>query len=225
MKAICKTPVVGRTLWSISPDLLITELTEANEIQAFSRFVFNVYRSTYLEQYNWIPESTTQQLLEEEDLQYAPDSKFFACCTRNLEIIGTCRITKKNNYFTFPIETEFDINLEELINRLSLSVKEFWHFGRLAINKELLRKYSADSRSSIVLLKELLMTSFRIICRFESNLLIAETDSKVFRMLNQLGINVEMIGNPKNYMGSETLPTIVAASDLSHWSQLNKVTF
>ena len=221
METSC-TPAVEKPLWNIHKELIITEIKSIHDIKAFSRFVYNVYQKTYHQQYNWIPTCTAQSELEKEDLRYASDSRFFVCCTRTKEILGTCRITKKNDHLTFPIEDVFKININHLVKRLNLSIEEFWHLGRLSVDKDKLSMYSADPKSAAMIMKKLLMASFEVICRSTNNLLIAETDSKVFRMLNQIGINVEMIGLPRHYMGSITLPTIVLAKDLNLWACINK---
>ena len=187
-----------------------------SDIEKFTSFIYQVYAKEYKEKYNWNPESSCYDEMIAEDRKYAPYANHYICYDQQAGIIGACRITKKSGDTVFPIETSFHVKLDYLLKGGFFDIHEVWHFGRLAIDKQKIREYNLPV-SSREILSNLLFLSLSVVCRDKNNLLISEIDYNVFRLMNQLGINMEIVGMPKFYIGSNTFPAIVTAFDLSDW--------
>ena len=202
-------------------DPLIINRIDANHVGEFSKFVYHVYLHDYTEKNHWIPDESSLRDMIKEDRNYFKYSAYIICSTEEAGILGTFKVTKKNRFITFPIETEFGIKLEDLTNFEGLKVDDVWHFGRLAIDKEKIKKYDLKI-SSVEILQRLLITSIRLLCDSADNLIVTEIDYKVFRLMLKMGFNMEMVGQPKFYLGSVTCPAVATARDLLNWLECHE---
>ncbi len=202
-------------------DPLIIGRIDSDHVDEFSRFVYHVYLHDYTEKNHWVPDESSLLDMIREDRQYFKYSAYVICSTEETGILGTFKVTKKNKNITFPIETEFGIQIDDLTHFEGLKVDDVWHFGRLAIDKEKIKKYNLNV-SSMEILQRLLITSIRLLCDSVDNLIVTEIDYKVFRLLLKMGFNMEMIGRPKFYLGSITCPAIATAKDLMNWLECHE---
>lgn len=75
----------------------------------------------------------------------------------------------------------------------------YWHIGRFAID-------SFAGIPTITLFKQLMMYAIHPIVCDDNSYMIAETDSKLLKVMNALGIETIQLGNSVNYLASETIP-------------------
>ena len=212
-----------KVVFNIKEDQLLFKSSEIevwqigfNSLPAFVRCVFGVYSHVYLERYgSKLYENDYEKMLEEDKL-YFSDSVYIGIRLGRPEIIGTIKVSRKTDLL-FPIETDFNINIRDIIREKNMKVCDFWHSGRLAIDKELLHKI-APSLNSLTILNYLLVYGFGAIVQGNiENVMITEVDSLVYKMLRSRGVGIENVGKGKFYLGSMTYASISAARDLKRW--------
>lgn len=133
------------------------------------------------------------------------NSQFYLARTNQGKLIGSIRVFKWNRKDTLPIEQIFRINpLEKIGNNKNYS---YWHVGRLAIEQD-------AGFSTLTLFKELMALAIEPIVHDMHGYMIAETDCKLLRVMNMLGINTTVVGKPVNHLASMTVPVYSSRTDL-----------
>lgn len=141
--------------------------------------------------------------LEEEVL--TKSSHILVARDRDGILIGCVRITLWNGKDTLPIERLFGIDPSSL--PINYSCSPVFHIGRLAISKENGSKHSD-------LLKTFMAYVAKAVLSFPYGCLIAEVDKKLFRIFGLMGISAHQIGEPIEYLASETVPMYATSEDL-----------
>lgn len=137
-------------------------------------------------------------LVYQEEIQYRKNSRIFVVRNRANELIGSIRVLKWDRRVPLPIQEIFDIN--PLIAIHAERNCHYWHIGRFAIN-------SFAGISTLTLFKQLMIYAIRpIILDTSEGYMIAETDSKLLKVMNALGIETVQLGHSLNYLASETVP-------------------
>ncbi|MBR4846118.1 MAG: hypothetical protein IKU98_06830 [Bacteroidaceae bacterium] len=137
------------------------------------------------------------ELVYQEELLYADTS--IAFLVRNLEgrTIGSIRIFKWDRHQILPIQKLFGIN--PLTSIHAGEEYSYWHIGRFAID-------SFAGISTLTLFKQLMVYAIHPIIQTEQSYMVAETDSKLLKVMNALGIQTTQLGESLNYLASETIP-------------------
>lgn len=183
----------------------------------FTRFVFDVYAADFAKRYGWESTDADFAKMLEEDEAFFPRSICFAFKLNTGEIIGTCKVTHKGEYYLFPIETKFNINLLEIEKKGELSDCIYWHGGRLAVDVEKLKLLNTDINSR-KMLKEIFSASFRYMVEFSSrSVLLTEFDVRVYNLSRAMGANFQAVNEGMYYLGSHTYPAYITADDMSKW--------
>lgn len=132
-----------------------------------------------------------------EEFLYADNSTIFV--VRNLagKIIGSIRVFKWDKKKILPIEKIFGISPLKAIH--SENNYNYWHIGRFAID-------SFAGISTFTLFKQLMVYAVHPIMCDDRSYMIAETDSKLLKIMNALGIETIRLGHSLNYLASETIP-------------------
>lgn len=138
-----------------------------------------------------------------EELEYFSDAYVYIVRARNGKIIGSIRVFRWNNRSRLPIEKIFGINPLDAASKVS----EFWHVGRFAID-------SYAGISTLKLFKQLMAMAIRPIVEAESSCMIAETDSKLLKVMNALGIGTVQLAPSLIHLYSETIPIYSLKEDL-----------
>lgn len=133
----------------------------------------------------------------QEELQYIDVSTIFVARNNVGKIIGSIRVFKWDRQKPLPLQKIFDINPLIVINPGADC--SYWHIGRLAID-------SFAGLPTITLFKQLMVYAVHpIVCEDESYM-IAETDVKLLKVMNMLGIKTIQLGHSVNYLASKTIP-------------------
>lgn len=114
-------------------------------------------------------------------------SVFYAIIDKNQQIVGALRVSKENKY---------ELKLPDTID-LS-SVNKVYHIGRFAIDQ-------TNNNLNIELFKRLINIAFSLVCQDKNNILIADCDTKLCRILRKMGIGLIPVGAPFFCVGSETV--------------------
>jgi len=175
------------TIWQISTENLF-ELAEF------------VVRENYKHHVGHYTDEEIQReiaLVYQEELLYADTSVAFL--VRNLQghIIGSIRIFKWDRHQILPIQKLFGIN--PLTSIHAGEEYSYWHIGRFAID-------SLAGISTLTLFKQLMVYAIHPIIQTEQSYMVAETDSKLLKVMNALGIQTTQLGESLNYLASETIP-------------------
>lgn len=173
----------------------VTHLKNKNEIIDLAEFVvkenFNHHKQGQLSS------NYKNDLLEiyNEEMKFFNNSNIFISRNSKNEINGSIRVLNWNYKDILPIEKIFKIKPLDIIQKNS--IKYIWHIGRFAIKKNI---------TDISLFKKLMVAALTPVCKHENSVVFAECDSKLLRIMNILGIQTIQVGEPINYLGSETIP-------------------
>jgi len=133
------------------------------------------------------------------------NSLFYLARTSEGKLIGSIRVFKWNRKDLLPIEEIFHINpLKRIGDNINYS---YWHVGRLAIEQD-------PGFSTLTMFKELMALAISPIVQDSHGYMIAETDCKLLRVMNMLGINTTVVGEPVNHLASMTVPIYSSRMDL-----------
>ncbi|MEL6559513.1 MAG: hypothetical protein AAFQ94_15085 [Bacteroidota bacterium] len=149
-----------------------------------------------------------------EELTYCPHSKVYVERDEHGDIWGTIRVMKWNFVDTLPIQKIF--NIDPLDHIEIGTVNDVYHFGRLAIQRNC---------PSLQLLKKLVAAAITPVCENKHNIAFAECDAKLFRILSLLGIKMQVIGQPIEYLGSETIPVMFTYDGLIGFHRKSKQSY
>jgi len=150
-----------------------------------------------------VGKSTKEEMDEEvtsvynEELAYADSSYVYVVRNAMGKLIGSIRVFKWDRKKPLPIQRVFGINPLKAIH--SESTYDYWHVGRFAID-------SFAGIPTLTLFKQLMVYAVHPIVCDSNSYMIAETDSKLLRVMNSLGISTVQLGKSKDYLASETVP-------------------
>lgn len=140
---------------------------------------------------------------EEED--YRNHSKIYVVRDKQSHIIGSIRVFQWNHKQKLPMEKIFSINPEDCIP--GGRDIQFWHIGRFAIK-------AFAGISTINLFKQLMVLALQPVFMNAGSYMIAETDSRLLRTVNMLGIRTRNLGDSVEYLASETVPVYSSTEDM-----------
>jgi hypothetical protein len=110
----------------------------------------------------------------------------------------------------------------DFLTNLSPAPNKVWHIGRFAIDQEELIADKHLKSRRITILKLLLFSAFKHVADDEDSIAIAECDSKLFEKLRLFKICSEILGEPKTYLGSLTLPIYNTSAGVKEFVESNK---
>ncbi len=148
-----------------------------------------------------------------EEQSYCDNSKIYIARDNNRKMIGTIRCLKWDKQQLLPIQKIFGINPINVIPNAESC--EFWHVGRLAVRKG----YDFPTLS---VFKTLIMHAIKPIVDCDKGYMIAETDKKLLKCVNSLGMQTIALGEPITYLASETVPICCSKAGLSPFYQRNQ---
>lgn len=193
--------------------------TQNNYLQMLSKNeIFNLAEFVVTENFNHhvnseLPNKYYSDVnsIYKEELNFFKNSQTFVSKKSNGNIEGVIRVLKWNYSDVLPLEKIFGINPIEITGMSPL--KSIWHIGRFAIKQGV---------NDINLFKKLMICAIEPVCKNENAVAFAECDSKLLRILRMLGIEVTVIGEPVNYLGSETIPVCMTYKGLIGFYRNNK---
>ncbi|PKV49967.1 hypothetical protein ATE84_2013 [Aquimarina sp. MAR_2010_214] len=191
-----------------------------SNLSEFSEFVFKMYSHHYLKKHQWLPDTQELEYMKHSDINQFEDSVYFGFRNSKQELLGTIKATKRTNDIVFPIENEFNISIEQIIEKENLEVNKIWHLGRLAIDSNVLRSQNL-SLTSRQMLRVLLIHSLGIISYNPNSLMIAESDVLIYQIFRDLGIEMQIVGELRDCLGSPTYPVILTSENIEKWLEEN----
>jgi predicted GNAT family N-acyltransferase len=150
-----------------------------------------------------------------EELEYSSNSEIFVTKDYSNSIIGSIRVLKWNEKDILPIQKLFGINPSVVAKDIDWSIKNIYHIGRFAVQKNTKDKG---------LFKRLMVSALEPVCSQKNSIAFAECDKKLLRIMYLLGIEASVIGKPINYLGSETIPVVLSYNSVINFYNNNKST-
>lgn len=191
-----------------------------NNLDHFTRFVFEIYDYHYKKKYHWRSTEHDLHQMQQSDLAQRHNSVHFEYRNDCNQTLGTIKATLKDDSISFAIEYDFHIDIGELVNELDFEVNEVWHLGRLAIDSNALRKQNL-ALGGRQMMRQLLIHSLGVINHQPNNLMIAESDVMIYEIFHSFGLNMQAIGDVRLCIGSPTYPVIITGHDINQWLALN----
>lgn len=185
-------------------------------LHQLTKFVYDVYDKIYSKKDWWVASAEDLKHMQDEDVIYFPYSIYFAFKLKG-KIVGTVKVTRRNDKLIFPIEEEFGININEELHSRKIETNEIWHWGRLAIDKDLLIDSKGDIVHSRKVLIPIIQETIKIITRKPENIVILELDSRINQVFKKLGINFKILGKEQMCLGSMTYPSYDTSDDLRNF--------
>ena len=201
-------------------DFSLCKVTEKEELLQISQLVLRVIYKHHLNQ-GFYPKDELQKLYK-EDLIALPTSNFYAIYDGYDEIVGAVKSQKWDRKSVLTIEKDFMVNLQYFILGLPYMPKDVFHIGRFAIDQEKIKENETLRQKRITIMKLLMYYALLPIFAGKSNIFFCECDEKLYSKLNLLGLHTHIIGNPKVYLGSKTLPIYCNHSGLKEFINQNK---
>lgn len=195
----------------------IPEKTNTIELQYFkqhtmpelSRFVTEVYFNNPRFNFDCSEEFLYQEILF-EDVFYKNFSTTIVAKDNSDQIEMTFKLICKEKDVLLPIEREFNVDLQELLNRFDIPGGTIMELSRFASKKNHGSLFIRMLRSTAKMYKD------------EKNILVvACADEKVRWNFKRMGIQIQDVAAPKTYLGSVTYPIAVKADTLwnNRWFQ------
>ena len=115
-------------------------------------------------------------------------SYFYMVTTSTGQIVGALRVMIGNKY---NLDLPDSVNLD--------SINDVCHIGRFAID------LVGNNKLGNTLFKKMILLAFSHVCANKDNVLVAECDMKLHRVLVKMGIGIIPVGVPFFCLGSETI--------------------
>lgn len=154
----------------------------------------------------------SERLIDETEAVYREESLYADASTifvvRNIQerkIIGSIRVFKWDKKIILPVQKIFGIKPLSFIH--SGKDCSYWHIGRFAVD-------SFAGIPTVTLFKQLMIYAVHPIVCDKKSYMIAETDSKLLKVMNALGIKTEQLGRSLFYLASETVPVYSSKTGL-----------
>ena len=174
------------------------------ELKKLSSLVIDVNYKHHLNQHSFPQEELKKIYLE--DVASLPDSRFYAIYDGKGEIIAAVKCQKWNYSTVLAIEKDFMVDLKYFIHGLNFEPREVFHIGRFVIDQDKIRKNKDLNQKRLTILKLLMYYALLPVFENSSNIFFCECDEKLYSKLNFLGLYPKIIGSPKVYIGSKTIP-------------------
>lgn len=147
-----------------------------------------------------------------EELSYSTRSHILVATTFENQIIGSIRLMNWDRKQKLPIQTHF--HLPSFTHLLPHDCATIWHIGRFAV--------SSDANSRLTLFKQLMLYAMKPIYENKNDILLAECDNKLLRIIKMMGVQAQGLGESVRYLGSETTPIYISYSGVIDFFQKNR---
>jgi hypothetical protein len=192
------------------------------ELKKLSHLVVDVNYKHHLNQLSF-PHEEFEKIYH-EDVCALPDSRFYAIYNKMGDIIAAVKCQRWNHLTLLPIEKDFTVDLKSFIKGLNFEPHEVFHIGRFVIDQDIIRRNKDLQQKRLTILKLLMYHALLPVFKNSSNIFFCECDEKLFSKLNIMGLYPKIIGSPKVYIGSKTIPIYCDYSGINKFFQTNKIT-
>ncbi|USN53792.1 MAG: GNAT family N-acetyltransferase [Candidatus Nomurabacteria bacterium] len=186
-------------------NFIVLETQNNNQLNLSYRLRYEVYclECKYLDVNNYPNRS-------EKDEYDDCSIHFIAINKKTKNVVGTIRLIKRTNR-NLPIEHDFGISLNG-----SISSKKVVEISRLAVDK----KFRKSSLKHPSIMLGLLKACYRYAEENGIAMFVAAIDQNVYNMLKKFRFSFNLLGEPKHYMGSISVPVLIDIEKESQWLKI-----
>lgn len=141
-----------------------------------------------------------------EELEFLKFSILYIVRDKRRKLIGSIRVFKWDKTLITPMQKLFNISPNELIDNSINS--NYWHIGRFAID-------SLCGIKTVTIFKQLMILAVDPIMKDNNSYMLAETDTKLLKVMNALGFETSKLSKPIIYLSSETVPIFATKAGIS----------
>lgn len=194
-------------------------IVSRKELATFSRFVYDVYAANNAGDLGWEPNEEEIREFIEEDTAYFPRSLYVWFKAGGTIPLSTLKITHYTPELLFPIEKQFNLPVSELAKRAGISTEEFYHLGRLSVDKNRLSDMGPSSRELFtrMLHRCLLFTTWS-----PQGTIFAEAALPAVQLFEKIGCPFEVVGDPDFHTGTYTYPVVLRPDVIRNWLASNE---
>ena len=199
----------------------IWRIMSKTELKKLSRLVIDVNYKHHLNQLSFSHEEFEK--IYQEDVTALSDSIFYGIYDRKDEIIAAVKCQKWNYSAVLPIERDFSVDIKYFIQGLNFEPREVFHIGRFVIDQDNIRRNRDLQQKRLTILKLLMYHALLPVFENSSNIFFCECDEKLYTKLNFMGLFPKIIGSPKEYIGSKTIPIYCDYPGFNKFFHTNKI--
>lgn len=200
----------------------IWRIMSKTELKKLSRLVIDVNYKHHLNQVSFSHDEFEK--IYQEDVTALSDSMFYGIYDQKDEIIAAVKCQKWNYSTVLPIEKDFSVDLKYFIQGLNFEPREVFHIGRFVIDQDNIRRNKDLQQKRLTILKLLMYHALLPVSKNSSNIFFCECDEKLYTKLNFMGLYPKIIGTPKEYIGSKTIPIYCDYPGINKFFHTNKIT-
>ena len=189
------------------------------DVADFTRFVFGVYY-----EHHWQSSPPIEEVVAciREDETRFPHTHFYTLRTKQGKIFGAINASLWQGTYQLAFEREYNLSIRELIKTRNLNPPQVWHVGRFAIDRKFINQHETLKATQGLFFKLLMTCAFTHVCTHPNNLMIVESEVKLWRIGKLLGISCETLAEARMVLGSESFPAIDTGAGLQSFVDKHK---
>ena len=192
---------------------------EREDLTDFTKFVIRIFYEHHMQ---ILPPIEEVETCIKEDADIFDNAHFYALKTKNGQIFGTINAYLWDRTSRLVMEQEYNININEEVEKRKLNPPQIWYSGRLAIDRKLINESEELKTKQMFFFRLLITCAFLHVCTHPENLLVSEFDSKLQKTFVKLGVNSEPLSEEKFVLGSDALPILNTGAGLQAFVDRHK---
>lgn len=180
-----------------------------------------VVRINYEHHLQILPPTAEIEACVKKDEENFPFSHFYALKTKDGKIFGTINASLWDEQKVSAFERDFKVNITQIL-KTKKSPPQIWHIGRFAIDRKAIKQNKTLLAKQVFYFKLLPTCAFAHVCTDPNNLLIIDTDPKIFEISKRFGVFYKQLGEAQFVMGSNVLPAINTGTGLMPFFEKHK---
>ena len=185
---------------------------DREDLTDFTKFVIRIFYEHHMQIPPPIDE--VEACVKEDARVFNENAHFYALKTKNGRIFGTINAYLWDRKSELEMEREYNISINEEVEKRELNPPQIWYSGRLAIDRKLINENEELKAKQVLFFRMLITCAFLHVCTHPENLLVAEFDSKLQKTFIKLGVDSIPLSEEKFVLGSDALPILNTGAGL-----------
>lgn len=186
-------------------DFFVLEIGE-DRAEEMTAFVFEVYFNLFSKKYGWDGEFDRMRAGDRDTLT---SSTIYAAIALNL-ILATIRVIEKGCGRALPLEKDFGIDVFEICKSAGIHANRIFEIGRLAKSPFHIRQAGMRISREMEVVDSILAQTVIQCSQERGNVWFASIDTHALTVLRRRGFPFMAIGEAVDYLGSPTVPVMLA---------------
>lgn len=181
----------------------------ADYSEEVSRFVYNIFQKAF----DFNSNSEVLDEIKKDDIANFPYSSTLIVFDASEAIMfGTIKAVFKGISNLLPIERDFTLDCADVLAANGLPYGEMAEIARLAVDHSVCRSHGRHSNEISLLLLEKVCLEIK---KRKIPYCFAAIDESVWQWLVRIGFPFKLIGTPKFYLGSNTVPVLLKTAEIT----------